>query len=104
MTGVPDEWPSRRRKPQAQNPAYRPTGAFSVIPESSQVRLMRKSGACTEFQKYQAKGRLPLPKTVRERLGSKFVRLISDETGVRIEPVRDVAGSLKRYAKNYVSI
>jgi hypothetical protein len=32
------------------------------------------------------------------------VRLISDAEGVRIEPVEDLAGSLKRYAKNYVTV
>jgi AbrB family looped-hinge helix DNA binding protein len=57
-----------------------------------------------KISKISSKGQITLPKTVRERLGSKFVRLISDDGGVRIEPVEDVAGSLKRYAKNYVTI
>jgi hypothetical protein len=33
-TGVPDEWPSRRRELPAQNPAYRPTGTFHPRAES----------------------------------------------------------------------
>jgi AbrB family looped-hinge helix DNA binding protein len=57
-----------------------------------------------KISKISSKGQITLPKSVRERLGSKLVRLISDDDGVRIEPVRDVAGSLKQYAKNYVTI
>jgi len=57
-----------------------------------------------KVSKISSKGQITLPKSVRERLGSEFVRLISDDEGVRIEPVRDVAGSLKRYAKSYVTI
>lgn len=54
--------------------------------------------------KISSKGQITLPKAVRDRLGSNLVRLVSDDTGVRIEPVRDVAGSLRRYAKAYVTI
>ena len=54
--------------------------------------------------KISSKGQITLPKAVRQRLGSDLVRLISDENGVRIEPVRDVGGSLRRYAKAYVTI
>ncbi len=57
-----------------------------------------------KVSKISSKGQITLPKSVRERLGSKLVRLISDDDGVRIEPVLDVAGSLQRYAKNYVTI
>ena len=57
-----------------------------------------------KISKISSKGQITLPKSVRERFGSKFVRLISDDDGVRIEPVRDVAGSLRRYAKGYVTI
>jgi AbrB family looped-hinge helix DNA binding protein len=54
--------------------------------------------------KISSKGQITLPKAVRDRLGSNLVRVISDDAGVRIEPVRDVAGSLSRYAKTYVTI
>jgi AbrB family looped-hinge helix DNA binding protein len=54
--------------------------------------------------KISSKGQITLPKSVRDRLGSKLVRVISDGEGVRIEPVRDVAGSLKAYAKSYVTL
>ncbi len=56
-----------------------------------------------KIAKLSSKGQITLPKAVRDRLGSKLVRLISDDDGVRIEPVLDVAGSLKKYAKNYVT-
>ncbi len=58
----------------------------------------------SKVAKISSKGQITLPKAVRERLGSQFVRLISDDEGVRIEPVRDVGGSLRRYAKTYVTI
>ena len=54
--------------------------------------------------KISSKGQITLPKAVRDRLGSNLVRLVSDDKGVRIEPVRDVAGSLRRYATGYVAI
>jgi AbrB family looped-hinge helix DNA binding protein len=54
--------------------------------------------------KISSKGQITLPKAVRQRLGSDLVRLISDENRARIEPVRDVGGSLRRYAKAYATI
>ena len=54
--------------------------------------------------KISSKGQITLPKAVRDRLGSNLVRVVSDDKGVRIEPVRDVAGSLRHYAKGYVAI
>lgn len=57
-----------------------------------------------KIAKLSSKGQITLPKAIRERLGSQLVRLISDDDGIRIEPLPDVAGSLKRYAKNYVPI
>lgn len=52
-----------------------------------------------KISKISSKGQITLPKAARDRRGSKLVRLISDGNGVRIEAVRDVAGSLKQYAK-----
>ena len=57
-----------------------------------------------KIAKLSSKGQLTIPKAVRERLGTGLVRLISDDHGVRIEPLADVAGSLKRYAKTYVAL
>jgi AbrB family looped-hinge helix DNA binding protein len=56
----------------------------------------------SKVAKISSKGQITLPKAVRDRLGSQFVRLVSDGQGVRIEPVRDLGGSLKRYAQGYV--
>jgi AbrB family looped-hinge helix DNA binding protein len=58
----------------------------------------------SKVAKISSKGQITLPKAVRDRLGSEFVRLVSDGQGVRIEPVRDVGGSLKRYAQGYVPL
>ncbi|MFZ1109955.1 MAG: AbrB/MazE/SpoVT family DNA-binding domain-containing protein [Rhodomicrobium sp.] len=58
----------------------------------------------SKVAKISSKGQITLPKAVRDRLGSEFVRLVSDDKGVRIEPVRDAGGSLKRYAKGYVPL
>jgi len=57
-----------------------------------------------KIAKISSKGQITIPKAVRERLGTGLVRLISDDHGVRIEPLADVAGSLKRYAKTYVAL
>ena len=45
--------------------------------------------------KISSKGQNTLPKAVRDRLGSSLVRHISDDKGVRIEPVHP--GSLGRF-------
>jgi AbrB family looped-hinge helix DNA binding protein len=57
-----------------------------------------------KIAKVSSKGQITLPKAVRDRLGTRLVRLVSDDDGVRIEPLADVAGSLKHYAKNYVPV
>jgi AbrB family looped-hinge helix DNA binding protein len=57
-----------------------------------------------KISKISSKGQITLPKAVRDRLRSKFVRVVSDANGVRIEPVEDVAGSLKLYSKTYVPL
>jgi AbrB family looped-hinge helix DNA binding protein len=58
----------------------------------------------SKIAKISSKGQITLPKAIRERLASKYVRLTSDAQGIRIEPVEDVAGSLRRYAKEYVPL
>jgi AbrB family looped-hinge helix DNA binding protein len=50
--------------------------------------------------KISSKGQITLPKAVRDLLREDIVVIVSDDKGVRIEPLSRVAGSLKRYAKN----
>ncbi len=56
------------------------------------------------ISKISSKGQITLPKAIREKLGSSLVRIVASDDGVRIEPVRDLGGSLKAYAKFYVPI
>ncbi|MEW6185002.1 MAG: AbrB/MazE/SpoVT family DNA-binding domain-containing protein [Thermodesulfobacteriota bacterium] len=51
--------------------------------------------------KISSKGQITLPRLFRERLKTDMVRIIADHDTVKIEPVRDVSGILKRYAKSY---
>lgn len=43
-----------------------------------------------------------MPREVRKALGTDLVRIVADEESVRIEPVKDLAGSLAHYAKKRV--
>ena len=52
--------------------------------------------------KVSKKGQITLPREVREGLGTEVVRIIAEGEDVRIEPVKDLGGSLKRYASKYV--
>ena len=52
--------------------------------------------------KVSAKGQITLPKAVRQKLATELVRVVIDGDAVRIEPVPDVAGSLRRYAQQYI--
>ena len=53
--------------------------------------------------KITRKGQLTLPKAVRDALKADIVRVILEEDGqVRIEPVEDLAGSLKQYGGRYI--
>ena len=55
--------------------------------------------------KISAKGQLTLPKPVRDALHSDVVRIVVEDDGmVRLEPVVELAGSLKSYAKTYIPI
>lgn len=53
--------------------------------------------------KVSSKGQITLPRDVRRALGTDFVRIVSENGSVRIEPVNDVAGSLAHYAKKRVA-
>jgi bifunctional DNA-binding transcriptional regulator/antitoxin component of YhaV-PrlF toxin-antitoxin module len=48
--------------------------------------------------KISSKGQITLPRKIRELLGSDVVRIVADADGVRIEPVRPMAGRLAAYA------
>ncbi len=54
--------------------------------------------------KISSRGQITLPKAVRELLRSDVVRIVVEDGQVRIEPVEDVAGSLRRYAREYVPL
>lgn len=51
------------------------------------------------FIKISKKGRITLPREARQALGTDVVKVIVDGGKVLIEPVEDLAGSLRRYAK-----
>ncbi|MHC4560241.1 MAG: AbrB/MazE/SpoVT family DNA-binding domain-containing protein [Planctomycetota bacterium] len=54
--------------------------------------------------KISSKGQITLPKQIREVLKTDLVRIVADEGEVKIEPVKNVAGNLSRYASRYVSL
>jgi bifunctional DNA-binding transcriptional regulator/antitoxin component of YhaV-PrlF toxin-antitoxin module len=54
--------------------------------------------------KISGKGQITLPKRVREILATDVVKIVVEQGVVRIEPVKDVAGSLREYAKRYVTM
>ena len=49
--------------------------------------------------KISSKGQITLPKVIRDRLKEGIIQIIADEKGVRLEPVPNLAGCLKEYAK-----
>lgn len=55
--------------------------------------------AVVKTAKVSSKGQITLPREVREVLGTDLVRIVSEGGSVRIEPVKDVAGSLAHYAR-----
>jgi bifunctional DNA-binding transcriptional regulator/antitoxin component of YhaV-PrlF toxin-antitoxin module len=56
-------------------------------------------GAVVKTAKVSSKGQITLPREVRKALGTDFVRIVSEQGTVRIEPIPDVAGSLAHYAR-----
>ncbi len=61
-------------------------------------------GAVGKAVKISGKGQITLPKRIREILASDVVKIVVEEGVVRIEPVKDVGGSLRSYAKRYVEM
>ncbi len=55
--------------------------------------------AVVKTTKISSRGQITLPRDVREALGTDYVRIVSEQGSVRIEPVNNVAGSLAHYAK-----
>jgi len=55
--------------------------------------------AVVKTAKISSRGQITLPRDVRKALGTDYVRIVSEQGSVRIEPVNDVAGSLAHYAK-----
>ena len=49
--------------------------------------------------KISKKGQITLPKEMREALGAGVLKLVLRDRQVIIEPVEDLAASLKKYAK-----
>jgi len=54
--------------------------------------------------KVSSKGQITLPKVVRDFLHTDILRVVIEDDEVRIQPVRNVAGSLKKYAQKGVSM
>ncbi len=55
--------------------------------------------AVVKTAKIFSRGQITLPRDIRKALGTDYVRIVSAQGSVRIEPVNDVAGSLAHYAK-----
>jgi AbrB family looped-hinge helix DNA binding protein len=58
--------------------------------------------AVVKTAKVSSKGQITLPRQVREALGTDLVTIVLEGGAVRIEPVRDLAGSLAKYARKDV--
>ena len=59
--------------------------------------------AVVKTAKVSSKGQITLPREARKALGTNLVRIVSENGSVRIEPVKDLAGSLAHYAKKRVA-
>jgi len=56
----------------------------------------------TKVVKVSKKGQITLPREIRKKLGTEVVKIVAQGDSVRIEPVKELAGSLKRYASKYI--
>jgi len=54
--------------------------------------------------KISKKGQITIPRDIRKLLRAEVVRIVAKGGVVRIEPVEDLAGSLKQYAVKYVPL
>jgi len=53
--------------------------------------------------KITSKGQVTIPKKIREMLGSNVIRFTIKDGRIYLEPIRDVGGALKKYAKKGIS-
>lgn len=60
--------------------------------------------AFEKIVKISSKGRITLPKAVRDLLKTDMVRIVAEDNKIRIEPADDLGGSLNRYAEQYVPL
>jgi AbrB family looped-hinge helix DNA binding protein len=54
--------------------------------------------------KISSKGQITIPKEIREALNSDLVRIVAEGETIRLEPIKDVGGSLKRFASRFVPL
>jgi bifunctional DNA-binding transcriptional regulator/antitoxin component of YhaV-PrlF toxin-antitoxin module len=54
--------------------------------------------------KISSKGQITLPRRFRELLQTDMVRIVADQGMVKIEPVKDVSGTLRGYSKQYIPL
>ena len=57
-----------------------------------------------KYIKVSSKGQITLPKAIQDLLRSNVVRIVVEKGVIRIEPVRDVGGGLRSYARTYVPL
>ena len=50
-----------------------------------------------------SKGQITLPKAIRDKLQTDTINIVMDNDTIRLEPVKDVGGSLKDYARKDLS-
>jgi bifunctional DNA-binding transcriptional regulator/antitoxin component of YhaV-PrlF toxin-antitoxin module len=55
--------------------------------------------ATLKTAKISSRGQITLPRDARKALGTDYVRIVSEQGSMRIEPLEDVGSSLAHYAK-----
>lgn len=56
------------------------------------------------ISKITKKGQVTIPKRIRDLLNSDIIEFEVRNNGIYIQPVKSVAGGLKRYARKYVPL
>ena len=65
--------------------------------------MTQSVSAVVKIAKVSRKGQITLPRQIRDALGTDLVKIVLERGAVRIEPVRDLAGSMSNYARKCVS-